>query len=60
MSSTLGPTWPGKWRGTETSGALTWKRQHSALGHANDDDEAGAYLGSLQVRTTPKMNALML
>ena len=39
MSSTPGPTYPGKWRGTETSGALSWKQQRSALGHANDDDD---------------------
>jgi len=39
ISSTPGPTLPGKWRETEISGALTWKLQRSALGHANDDDD---------------------
>jgi len=32
MSSTPGPMWPGKWRGTETSGALTKKWQRSRWG----------------------------
>ena len=39
MSSAPGPMWPGKWQGTKTSGALTWKRQCSVLGHVNDDDD---------------------